>query len=118
MQDPEAAPDRLAAALSEDACGVVLIGAGVRKDDDHFLLFERLVNSVHEHAPGARIAFNSGLTDTAAAVGRWVCGAGGIWSFWDRRGRARRRGPRGSGRGRRPEGPGAFHRDPSQRNAP
>ena len=72
VQDLEAAPDRLAAALSEEAYGVVLIGAGVRKDDDHFLLFERLVNTVHEHAPGARIAFNTGPTDTAAAVARWV----------------------------------------------
>ena len=40
-----------------------MIGAGVRKDDDHFLVFERLVNNDHEHAPQARIAFNTGPTE-------------------------------------------------------
>lgn len=51
---------------------LVMIGAGVRKDDDHFLLFERLVNAVHEHAPRARIAFNALPYDTLDAVRRWV----------------------------------------------
>ena len=58
--------------LANDTFDVVLIGAGVRRDDDHFLVFEALVNVVHEHAPGARIAFNTGPTDTAAAVQRWL----------------------------------------------
>jgi hypothetical protein len=50
----------------------VLIGAGVRKDDDHFLVFEQLVNVVHERAPNSRIAFNTGPTDSGAAVQRWA----------------------------------------------
>ncbi|MEM6849465.1 MAG: hypothetical protein AAF580_15605 [Pseudomonadota bacterium] len=58
--------------LANDTFDVVLIGAGVRRDDDYFLVFERLVNVVHEHAPSARIAFNTGPTDTAAAVQRWL----------------------------------------------
>ena len=62
----------LRALLAEDTFDVVLIGAGVRRDDDHFLVFEQLVNVVHEHAPRARIAFNTGPTDTAAAVQRWL----------------------------------------------
>jgi hypothetical protein len=33
-----------------------------------FLLFERLINVVHEAAPGARIAFNTSPADTAEAV--------------------------------------------------
>ncbi|MFZ5963459.1 hypothetical protein ACOXXX_10945 [Thalassococcus sp. BH17M4-6] len=66
------ATDQLAAQLTETPYDVVLIGAGVRKDDDHFLTFETLVNVVHEHAPQARIAFNTGPTDSEAAVRRWV----------------------------------------------
>ena len=49
-----------------------MIGAGVRKNDEHFLLFERLVNVAHEHAPRARIAFNTGPTDSDAAILRWA----------------------------------------------
>ena len=68
----ESATEQLEATLKESAFDVVMIGAGVRKDDEHFLVFERLVNVVHEHAPGARIAFNTGPTDSDAAVRRWV----------------------------------------------
>ncbi|MFK7966807.1 MAG: hypothetical protein AB8C46_22835 [Burkholderiaceae bacterium] len=68
----ETATDQLADTLKSDAFDVVLIGAGVRKDDDHFLVFETLVNTVHKHAPQARIAFNTGPTDSDAAVQRWA----------------------------------------------
>ena len=68
----EAATDQLVNTLKATAFDVVLIGAGVRKDDDHFLLFEKLVNVVHEHAPKARIAFNTGPTDSDAAIRRWA----------------------------------------------
>ena len=68
----ETAIDQLTETLKANAYDVVLIGAGVRKDDDHFLTFEKLVNVVHEHAPGARIAFNTGPTDSDAAVRRWA----------------------------------------------
>jgi hypothetical protein len=60
------------AKLSEGGFDCVVIGAGVRKDDDHFILFEKLINLAHEMAPGAKIAFNTGPDDTAAAVKRWV----------------------------------------------
>ncbi|MCB1313900.1 MAG: hypothetical protein KDK29_19340 [Sedimentitalea sp.] len=68
----DTATDQVVAALKDTPYDVVLIGAGVRKDDDHFEVFERLVNAVHEHAPGARIAFNTGPTDSDAAVQRWA----------------------------------------------
>ena len=68
----ETALDQVAAALLETAYDVVLIGAGVRKDDDHFELFEKLVNLVHRAAPNARIAFNTGPTDSDTAVQRWA----------------------------------------------
>ena len=68
----ETATEQLEQSLKEAAYDVVLIGAGVRKDDDHFLIFEKLVNVVHEHAPKARIAFNTGPTDSDAAIQRWA----------------------------------------------
>lgn len=58
--------------LIENSYDVVLIGAGVRKDDDQFILFEKLLNLIHEHAPSARIAFNSTPSDTIEAVKRWI----------------------------------------------
>ena len=49
----------------------VVIGAGLRASPQ-LLLFEKLVNLVHQHAPGARICFNTTPADTAEAVRRWV----------------------------------------------
>jgi len=50
----------------------VLIGAGVRTVPRHFALFERLINVVHERAPGAKLCFNTRPDDTAEAVKRWI----------------------------------------------
>ncbi len=72
VKDLATAADDLGAKLAAGSYGVVLIGAGVRTDADHFLLFEKLINAIHTNAPSARIAFNSGPTDTADAVLRWV----------------------------------------------
>ena len=58
--------------LAEAEFACVLIGAGVRTDTEEFLLFEKLINLVHERAPGARICFNTGPTDSVDAVKRWV----------------------------------------------
>ena len=68
----ETATEQLEQTLKETTYDVVMIGAGVRKDDDHFLIFEKLVNVVHEHAPKARIAFNTGPMDSDAAIQRWA----------------------------------------------
>ena len=70
--DGKTATDQVIKVLKETAFDVVLIGAGVRKDDDHFLVFEKLVNVVHEYAPQARIAFNTGPTDSDTAIQRWA----------------------------------------------
>jgi hypothetical protein len=51
---------------------VVLIGAGVRTIPQHFALFEKLVNLVHEHAKTAKICFNTTPSDTKASVLRWI----------------------------------------------
>lgn len=60
------------AALQARTYAVVVIGAGVRTLPAHFLLFEKLLNLVHEHAPKARICFNTRPEDTQAAVLRWI----------------------------------------------
>jgi len=49
----------------------VVIGAGLHSAP-HLLLFEKLLNLVHEHAPGAKICFNTTPADTAEAVRRWI----------------------------------------------
>ncbi len=68
----DTATEQLEATLKKTTFDVVLIGAGVRKDDDHFFTFEKLVNVVHRLAPTARIAFNTGPTDSDKAVQRWL----------------------------------------------
>jgi hypothetical protein len=49
----------------------VMIGAGLRAPP-HLLLFEKLINLGHRHAPGAKICFNTTPADTAEAVRRWI----------------------------------------------
>lgn len=51
---------------------VISIGAGVRLPPENMLLFERVVNAVHHHAPDARICFSKTANDTAEAVQRWL----------------------------------------------
>ena len=58
--------------LTETAFDCVMIGAGVRTVPDKLLLFDKLINIVHKHAPAARICFNTKPSDTAEAVQRWV----------------------------------------------
>jgi hypothetical protein len=50
----------------------VLIGAGVRTIPSNFMLFEKLVNVVHEHAPQAKLCFNQLPSDITEAVKRWM----------------------------------------------
>ena len=59
------------AQLVKQTFDCVMFGAGLRAAP-HLLLFERLLNLVHELAPRAKICFNSTPADTAEAVRRWV----------------------------------------------
>lgn len=68
----ETAERAVASRLGEKQYACVMIGAGVRTNPRYLLLFERLLNIVHEHAPKARIAFNTNPTDTVDAVRRWL----------------------------------------------
>ncbi|UNS96658.1 hypothetical protein MMF93_09140 [Streptomyces tubbatahanensis] len=58
------------AALTEREWDVVVIGGGIRKPEGALLFFEQVVNLVREHAPGAALAFNSGVGDTFEAARR------------------------------------------------
>jgi len=60
------------AALQSNTFDCVLIGAGIRTVPPLFLLFEKLVNVVHEKAPHAKLCFNTRPEDTAESVQRWV----------------------------------------------
>lgn len=68
----ETAEEVVAEALARRSYDCIVVGAGVRKDDALFLLFEKLINVIHRQAPTAVICFNTGPTDTTAAVQRWV----------------------------------------------
>lgn len=59
-------------ALRDKEYDVVLIGAGVRTIPEHFMLFEKLINVVHEHAAKAKLCFNTKPDDTREAVLRWA----------------------------------------------
>lgn len=50
----------------------VVIGAGIRTMPSNLQLFETVLNVVHQHAPQAKICFNTVPTDTVAAVERWI----------------------------------------------
>ncbi len=58
--------------LNQERFDCILIGAGVRVNPNNFILFEKLINVVHEHAPQAKLCFNTIPDDTAAAVKRWI----------------------------------------------
>jgi hypothetical protein len=58
--------------LSESEFDCILIGAGIRTLPMYFLLFEKLINVVHQNAPEAKLCFNTKPGDTAEAVQRWV----------------------------------------------
>ncbi|RLS30157.1 MAG: hypothetical protein DWH80_10785 [Planctomycetota bacterium] len=48
----------------------ILIGASVRAVPSNFILFEKLINVVHEHAPRSKICFNTKPSDTLEALQR------------------------------------------------
>mgnify|MGYP001567969805 CR=1 FL=1 len=50
----------------------ILIGAGIRIPGRNFLMFEKMINTIHEHAPQAKICFNTNPQDTIDAVQRWI----------------------------------------------
>jgi len=68
----ETAEAVLQSKLRQERFDCILIGAGVRANPRNFLLFEKMINVVHAHAPHAKLCFNTLPSDTAAAVRRWL----------------------------------------------
>ena len=68
----QTAIDVLANHLQKAPFDCVLIGAGIRKPESNFLLFEKMINTIHEFAPKAKVCFNTNPTDTIEAVKRWL----------------------------------------------
>lgn len=67
--DPQ---ERVTAALTSRPWECVIVGGGLRTADDQLDLFERIINLVRRHAPGAAIAFNSTPSNTYEAAARWI----------------------------------------------
>jgi hypothetical protein len=67
--NPEAA---IVEALTAHDYACVVVGGGIRKHEPLLELFEKVVNLVRRHAPGAAIAFNSTPEDAADAALRWL----------------------------------------------
>ena len=73
IDDGETAETTLTDELTTNRYDCIMIGAGLRVVPPYFLLFEKLINVVHRHAPvSTKLCFNSNPTDTAEAVKRWV----------------------------------------------
>lgn len=59
-------------ALSQSSFDCIMIGAGLRTMPEHTALFEKIINVVHQHAPTAKLCFNTSPGDTVTAVLRWI----------------------------------------------
>lgn len=68
----DTAEDRIVELLLREPYECVVIGGGIRKEEELLGLFENVVNLVRRHAPQAALAFNSGPDDMADAAGRWI----------------------------------------------
>lgn len=66
--DADSAFDTVCYALEKAEYDCVLIEAGARTVDEHFLVYEQLVSAVHQSAPSAKICFNTSPADTAETV--------------------------------------------------
>lgn len=53
-------------------CDCVVIGAGLREPAARLLLFEKIINLVHDFVPDTKIGFNTTSADSAEAVQRWI----------------------------------------------
>lgn len=68
----ENAEAAIAQALTRKDYACVVIGGGIRKPESLLGFFEKVVNLVRQHAPGAAIAFNTSPVDSADAALRWL----------------------------------------------
>jgi hypothetical protein len=59
--------------LSREKFDCIMIGAGIRALPQHTLMFEKIINTIHQKAPpSSKICFNTNPSDTVEAVLRWI----------------------------------------------
>jgi hypothetical protein len=58
--------------LQQQPFDCIMIEAGVTTIRGNFMVFEKLIHVVQEHAPQARVCFSQLPSDTAEAVQRWI----------------------------------------------
>ena len=60
--------------LSREKFDCIMIGAGIRALPQHTLMFEKIINTIHQKAPpsSTKICFNTNPNDTVEAVLRWI----------------------------------------------
>src|SRR5918996_1965611 len=55
--------------LSKEKFDCIMVGAGVRMLPQHTILFEKIINTIHQKTPpSSKICFNTNPSDTAEAV--------------------------------------------------
>jgi hypothetical protein len=54
--------------LSREKFDYIMVGAGVRMLPQHTVMFEKIVNTIHQKAPSSKICFNTNPADTVEAV--------------------------------------------------
>ena len=61
--------------LSREKFDCIMIGAGIRILPEHTILFEKLINTIHQKASppsSSKICFNTNPGDTVEAILRWA----------------------------------------------
>jgi hypothetical protein len=60
-------------ALSKEKFDCIMVGAGIRALPQHTILFEKIINTIHEKAPSSsKTCFNTNPDDTVEAILRWI----------------------------------------------
>jgi hypothetical protein len=70
--DEDSVAEQVTRVLSDARYDVIVIGAGLRTLPAMALQFERLINTLRDVAPKAKLAFNSQPDDSDEAAGRWL----------------------------------------------
>jgi hypothetical protein len=70
----ETAESVLSDILSKEKFDCIMIGFGIRGLPQHTILFEKIINTIHQNAPpsSTKICFNTNPSDTVEAVLRWI----------------------------------------------
>jgi hypothetical protein len=69
----ETAESVVSETLSREKFDCIMVGAGIRALPQHTLLFEKIINTIHQKAPSSsKICFNTNPGDTVEAVLRWM----------------------------------------------